>query len=115
MSQWDSFQDLRMRHATEEIVPGAVRTSELGVSVGRLETALTAHVDRLTLVCQAIWTLVEESTGLTGEDLESRIQELVAADEEFLAQIEDARQTCPRCKAAIPANMTKCQFCGQEL
>jgi ferredoxin len=104
-----------MRHVTEDIVPGAVRTTELGVSVGRLETALTSNIDRLTLVCQAIWSLVEESTDLTREDLESRIQELEAADEELLAQIEDARQTCPRCKAAIPANMTKCQFCGTEL
>jgi ribosomal protein L40E len=111
MSLWDSYQELRVKHATEDIVPGAVRTSELGVSVGRLEAALTSDVDKLTLLCQALWSLLEENMDLTLEDLESRIHALEALVEE----LGDSKQSCPRCRAAIPANMDKCQFCGYEL
>jgi hypothetical protein len=115
MSLWDSYQELRVKHATEDIVPEAVRTSELGVSVGRLEVALTSDVDKLTLVCQALWLLLEENTDLTEEDLESKIHELEVLDKKVLDEIDQARISCPRCSAAIPANMDKCQFCGHEL
>ena len=104
-----------MKHATEEIVPGAVRTSELGVSVGRLETELTSDVDKLTILCQALWSLVEGNTDLTLEDLETKIHALEAADEKVLEELGDLKQSCPRCSAAIPVNMTKCQFCGHEM
>jgi hypothetical protein len=115
MSLWDSFQELRVKHATEYIVPEAVRTSELGVSVGRLETELTSDIDKLTVLCQALWSLVEENTDLTVEDLESKIHALEALDGELLEELGDLRQSCPRCSAAIPVNMDKCQFCGYEL
>jgi len=115
MSLWDSFQELRVKHATEDIVPGAVRTSELGVSVGRLEAELTSDVDKLTILCQALWSLLEESTDLTLEDLESKVATLEALDEKLLEELGDLKQSCPRCNAAIPANMDKCQFCGYEL
>ena len=115
MSLWDSYQELRVKHATEDIVPGNVRTSELGVSVGRLETELTSDVDGLTLLCQALWSLVEENTDLTLEDLESKIRGLEVLDEELLEELGDLKQSCPQCSAAIPANMDKCQFCGHEL
>ena len=115
MSLWDSFQELRVKHATEDIVPANVRTSELGVSVGRLETELTSDVDKLTILCQALWSLVEENTDLTLEDLESGIQALEAVDERLLVELGDLKQSCPRCNAAIPVNMDKCQFCGHEM
>jgi hypothetical protein len=67
------------------------------------------------LVCQAIWSLVEESTDLSQADLDSRIEDLEAADRNLLEELERDRTSCPRCDAAIPANMDKCQFCGHEL
>jgi hypothetical protein len=115
MSLWDSFQELRVKHAIEDIVPGNARTSELGESVGRLETELTADIDKLTLVCQALWSLLEENTDVTVEDLESKIHDLEVLDKKVLDEIDQGRISCPRCNAAIPANMDKCQFCGHEL
>jgi predicted Zn-ribbon and HTH transcriptional regulator len=115
MSIWDSYQELRVKHAIEDIVPANVRTSELGVSVGRLETELTSDVDKLTLLCQALWSLLEENTELTLEDLESKIHALEALDEKLLEELGDLKQSCPRCNAAIPVNMDKCQFCGYEV
>ena len=115
MSLWDSFQELRVSHATELIVPMNARTTELGVSVGRLESALKSDVDRLTLVCQALWSLLEENTDVTLKDLESRLGDLEALNGEVLDALDQSKASCPRCNATIPVNMDKCQFCGHVL
>ena len=115
MSLWDSYQELRVNHAIEDIVPGNVRTSELGISVGRLEAELAADIDKLTLVCQSLWSLVAENTDLTVEDLESKIHDLEVLDKKVLDELDQGKISCPRCSAAIPVNMDKCQFCGHEL
>jgi hypothetical protein len=115
MSLWDSFQELRVNHALELIIPMNARTSELGESVGRLESALASDIDKLTLVCQALWSLLEENTDVTLEDLEGKLGELETQDKEVLDAIDQARTSCPRCNATIPANMDKCQFCGFEV
>ncbi|HSJ70490.1 MAG TPA: hypothetical protein VLA29_02465 [Acidimicrobiia bacterium] len=69
------------------------------------------RVDRLILVVDAIWSLLEES-GLTDEQLRERIEQIDAAD-----GVSDGRRTvraseCRRCGAMVPGDLPACQFCG---
>ncbi len=69
------------------------------------------RVDRLILVIDAIWSLLEES-GLTDDQLRERIEQIDAAD-----GVPDGRRTvraseCRRCGAMVPGDAPACQFCG---
>ena len=75
---------------------------------------LDDRIDRLTLVIQAMWSLLEEQ-GLTQEQLEARLLELDASDGRVDGRLTLDPQTCPECGAKVNRGLGKCQFCGYEL
>ena len=115
MSIWDAFQEIRMRHVAANVIQRDAKVSNLADHVSSLEGEFNADLHKLASVCEAMWSLIEENTDLTQEDLESKIHELETLDGILLEEIEDSRKSCPRCNAAIPATRVKCQFCGYEL
>ena len=69
------------------------------------------RVDRLVLVLDAMWSLLEES-GFTDEQLQERIAQIDAADGQI-----DGRKTlrptpCRGCSAMVAVGLDSCQFCG---
>ena len=72
------------------------------------------RVDRLILVVDAMWSLLEEA-GYSDEQLRERIAAIDAAD-----GVEDGRRTalpssCRSCGAKVAAGLASCQFCGAAL
>jgi hypothetical protein len=72
------------------------------------------RVDRLILVVDAMWSLLEDA-GYTDEQLRSRIQEIDLAD-----GTEDGKRTelvsqCVGCDAKVAPGLASCQFCGTPL
>ena len=72
------------------------------------------RVDRLTLVVAAMWSLLED-TGLTDDDLAARIRALDEADGVADGKMTPQASTCRNCGAAVPGELTACQFCGTEV
>jgi hypothetical protein len=80
------------------------------------EELLELHdrVDRLLLVVDAMWSLLEDD-GHTEEQLRTRMREIDLVD-----GIEDGRRTgliseCGECGAKVAAGLASCQFCGTDL
>ena len=71
------------------------------------------HIARLTLVCEAMWTLIQDHTELSDEDLFARIGELDDADGQSDLKMTRVAQTC-ECGAKVPVKMATCQFCGAD-
>jgi hypothetical protein len=72
------------------------------------------RVDRLILVVDGMWSLLEDA-GYTDEQLRERIQEIDLADGS-----EDGRRTqlvaqCAACEAKVAPGLESCQFCGAAL
>jgi hypothetical protein len=72
------------------------------------------RVDRLILVVDAMWSLLEEA-GYTDDQLRDRIAQIDLAD-----GVEDGRRTslpssCRNCGAKVAAGLEACQFCGTAL
>lgn len=72
------------------------------------------RVDRLILVVDAMWSLLEEA-GYSDEQLRERIAAIDAAD-----GVEDGRRTplpsvCRSCGAKVAAGLASCQFCGTAM
>ena len=78
----------------------------------RREAELAETVERLTTVCLAMWTLIQEKTDLTEDDLFDRVRELDVSD-----GVEDDKLTrfprpCPACKRLMSAEHKRCMYCG---
>ena len=72
------------------------------------------RVDRLILVVDGMWSLLEDA-GYTDEQLREKIQEIDLAD-----GIEDGKRTklvaqCSACDAKVAPGLASCQFCGTAL
>lgn len=72
------------------------------------------RLDRLVLVVEAMWSLLEESE-YTKEQLDERILEMDRLD--GAADGRAVRQTvrCPKCDSAVVQGMGHCQICGTEV
>ncbi len=69
------------------------------------------RVDRLALICEAMWELVCETTGLTDEHLTGKIAEVDDRDDR--RDMKRTRSGAPcRCGAMVSARSINCQFCG---
>jgi hypothetical protein len=80
------------------------------------ENLLDLHdrVDRLILVVDGMWSLLEDA-GYTDEQLRVRIEEIDLAD-----GVQDGRRTplaaqCGECGAKVAPGLSSCQFCGTAL
>jgi hypothetical protein len=70
------------------------------------------EVEHLTLVVDAMWSLLAERLNLTNDDLLARIDELDLADGVLDGRRQPAPAMCTGCEAAIPPGRPNCQFCG---
>ncbi len=74
------------------------------------EVAVLEHrIERLTLLCEAMWDLLATTTGLTGEHLAHQVDALDARD----AATGGDRATECGCGAMVSTRVTRCQFCGE--
>ncbi len=72
------------------------------------------RVDRLILVVDAMWSLLEES-GYTDDQLRERIEEIDASDGTVDGKRRLPSTECRSCESRVPAGQTKCQFCGEPV
>lgn len=78
--------------------------------VGRLES----RVDRLSLVCMAMWSLLQEKTGATEQDLLERVKELDLRDGKPDGKITRTVSNCPECGRVMSPRHDRCIYCGAE-
>lgn len=73
--------------------------------------ALDDRIDRLTLVVESMWSLLEEA-GYTTEQLMERIKSLDGGGGEMDGRIFRQTGRCDDCGAVLGRGLTICQFCG---
>ncbi len=68
---------------------------------------LKQKVEKLSLVCEALWTFIrQQHPELTEDMLIRRIGELKVTDEKT--------ETCPQCGRIMNKNQNRCLYCGTE-
>jgi hypothetical protein len=75
--------------------------------------ALDDRIDRLMLVVEGMWSLLEES-GYTAEQLMERVKELDGSDGEIDGQGAKSAGRCDECGAMLGRGLANCQFCGHR-
>ncbi len=74
--------------------------------------ALHERIDRLTLVCEAMWNLLAESGELAENDLVKMITDLDGEDGAVDGQRTRKPTQCA-CGAMVNPKLKACQFCGE--
>lgn len=101
---------------------GYGRVSEVAANAGRAEAqadranrevaSLEDRIDHLTLLNMAMWSLLQEKTGLTEQDLLDRVRQIDLQDgvEDGKARKQIAK--CPKCGRTMSPRHRRCLYCG---
>ncbi len=81
---------------------------------GSSSPGLEDRLERLCLICMAMWTLIQAETGLTEEDLRQRITEIDQLDGVADGRITGHVTHCSRCKRPVSSRHTRCIYCRSE-
>lgn len=72
------------------------------------------RLDRLALLCMAMWTLVQSETGLTEDELLERVKEIDLMDGVADGTITRHVTTCAACRRPMSSRHTRCVYCGHQ-
>jgi len=73
------------------------------------------RLDRMLLVCEALWTLLRDRLGVTDVELVDRINEIDLSDGRLDGKVRKSAVTCPGCGRTIARRFPKCMYCGQAV
>jgi hypothetical protein len=94
-----------------EPAPAAPRSTGEGVYDRR---HLDDRLERLALICMAMWTLIRSKTDLTEEDLLQCVSEIDLMDGVADGKITQQVCRCGRCDRPMSSRHTRCIYCGSE-
>ncbi len=87
------------------------RSDSDGVHDRRL---LEDRLERLALVCMAMWSLIQSQTDLTEDDLLERVKEIDLMDGVADGKITHQVCRCGACDRPVSSRHTRCIYCGSE-
>ncbi len=73
---------------------------------------LHERLDRMVLVCEAMWVLLRENSAFTDEHLAQTMDYLDSLDGKVDDKYVRTSNTCTTCEAKVPLRSKICQFCG---
>jgi hypothetical protein len=72
------------------------------------------RLERLALICMAMWSLIQSKTDLTEEDLLQRVQEIDLMDGNADGKITRQVVRCGSCNRPMSSRHTRCIYCGSD-
>ena len=107
---WELKQDARISGAEANVSAASIEAQNARQAVSYLEN----KIDKLSLICQAMWSLIQEKIDLTEEDLVKRVTDIDLEDGNLDGRYTNPVVKCKKCDAAISHQFKKCLFCGEE-
>jgi hypothetical protein len=108
------FYELQQNARTGAAEATSARSASRVESMARRVDDLEERLNRLTLINVALWSLLEEQTPLTEEDLSRRVQEIDLADGKVDGKLHAQLEPCPRCGQTLSKRHRRCLHCGYE-
>jgi len=72
------------------------------------------RLERLTLVCMALWSLLQDKTNLTEQDLLDRVKLIDGIDGNPDGKATRGVRSCPKCHRTMSPRHRKCLYCGAQ-
>ncbi|MFA9478176.1 hypothetical protein ACERK3_07690 [Phycisphaerales bacterium AB-hyl4] len=75
---------------------------------------LEERLERLSLVCMAMWSLIQDKTNLTEEELLERVRVIDMMDGVADGKASRTIAKCPKCSRTMSPRHQHCIYCGAE-
>ena len=92
----------------------AIRAGSKAAQAQRMVHDLEQRIDKLTVICMAMWGLLHERLSLTEEDLMERVKEIDLRDGQADGKITPTVAQCRQCGRVMSRTHSKCMYCGAE-
>lgn len=106
----DLYQSREIGMAISTAEQGAMKAEHTQQAVRRLED----RVNQLTLINIALWSLLQEVTNLTDEQLTERVRQLDMLDGKMDGRMRPKLRECPECQQTLSQKHLRCLYCGHE-
>jgi len=73
---------------------------------------LNEKIDRLAMICAAMFELLQPTTGITDVQLAAKIREIDERDTQADGRTTSRGRPCPKCGATMSPRFGRCLFCG---
>lgn len=93
----------------------AERATEKSTRLEHEVGQLRRRVERLSLMSQALWELIRETTDLSDEDIEKKTLEIDERGDAADGRITPELLACPECDRCVTSNHESCLYCGATL
>ena len=110
---WDLIQHYQigqLDNKIDAVRDGASRDTLARDATGRLEE----RVDALALVTQALFELLQETSGVSEAQLRAKITEIDLRDGQADGKMTPRPKKCPKCDAMMSPKFGRCLFCGEN-
>ena len=111
MSLLWGYHPRSMSTAAEIEAAGAAREAR---EAKRDAADVEENIDRLTLVCMAMWELLSAKTDLTEDDLVAKVHEIDLRDGVADGKLKVQAKRCPQCDRVMSQRHSRCLYCGAE-
>jgi hypothetical protein len=110
---WDIYQAYQISDVNEKLHD--IQASRTQDAVARDATfRLEEKVDRLALICRAMFELLQASSGMSDEQLRAKIVEVDLRDGQADSRMTRRATKCPKCAAMMSPKFGRCLFCGYK-
>ena len=102
--------------------------SDVNARYDRTDAARVAHeartevellrmdVERILIICEALWTILKEQHGCTDEDLVNRMAEIDMKDGVLDGKVaKKPPAKCPHCQRTLHKQRPWCLYCGGQV
>jgi sigma54-dependent transcription regulator len=110
---WDAYQAIQIRQLDTKL-DRVQDTQAQAEAAQRVAVELNAKIDRLALICRAMFELLQPSSGISEAQLAAKIQEIDERDGQADGRMMPRGQVCPKCGATMSARFGRCLFCGHR-
>jgi ribosomal protein S27AE len=108
------FWELRQLRMIGEAEAAAERAASAKVTTDTRLRELENRLDKLMLVCLAMWELLMEKGGLSEEELAEKVEEIDLRDGVGDGKITRKVAECPQCGRVMSPRHSRCLYCGAE-
>jgi len=75
---------------------------------------LEDNINRLTLITQALWEILQKRVGIEESELTALIEEIDLRDGELDGKITKKPQKCSKCNQTVSVKTNVCVYCGHK-
>jgi len=76
---------------------------------------LSARLDRLAMMTEALWLLLRDRFGVAEEDLVNIARDLDLSDGVLDGRVRKGAAACPACTRMVGQHHERCIYCGTEM